>query len=116
MTNQTVQICGEQQVPREWKATTFVYDDDGVSIESAERRQPMPTEYIVRVPSATSAEVRPLRFFELSNRHTRCFRGVRRVDCRSPHSEPNYCYDKAVRSLFEFSNVKKQGSSGPSEP
>lgn len=33
MTNQTVLICGEHQVPKEWKATTFVYDDDGVSIE-----------------------------------------------------------------------------------
>ena len=33
MTNQTVPICGEHQVPKEWKATTFVYEDDGVSIE-----------------------------------------------------------------------------------
>ena len=33
MTNQTVPICGEHQVPKEWKATTFVYDNDGVSIE-----------------------------------------------------------------------------------
>jgi len=33
MTNETVPICGEHQVPKEWKATTFVYDDDGVSIE-----------------------------------------------------------------------------------
>ena len=33
MTNQSVPICGEHQVPKEWKATTFVYDDDGVSIE-----------------------------------------------------------------------------------
>ena len=33
MTNETVPICGAHQVPKEWKATTFVYDDDGVSIE-----------------------------------------------------------------------------------
>ena len=32
-TDQTIPICGEHQVPKEWKATTFVYDDDGVSIE-----------------------------------------------------------------------------------
>lgn len=33
MTNQTVPVCGEHQVSKEWKATTFIYDDDGVSIE-----------------------------------------------------------------------------------
>lgn len=33
MTNQAVPICGAHQAPKEWKATTFVYDDDGVSIE-----------------------------------------------------------------------------------
>lgn len=33
MNKQTVPICGEHQVLKEWKATTFIYDDDGVSIE-----------------------------------------------------------------------------------
>lgn len=33
MCNQTGLICGEHQVPKEWKASTFAYDDDGVSIE-----------------------------------------------------------------------------------
>ena len=33
MTDQTIPTCGEHQVPKQWKATTFVYDDDGVSIE-----------------------------------------------------------------------------------
>lgn len=33
MTNETIPICGEHQVSKEWKPTTFVYDDEGVSIE-----------------------------------------------------------------------------------
>ena len=31
--DQPVPICGEHQVSEEWKPATFVYDDDGVSIQ-----------------------------------------------------------------------------------
>ena len=31
--DQPVPICGEHQVSKEWKPATFVYDDDGVSIQ-----------------------------------------------------------------------------------
>jgi len=33
MSNQPVPICGEHNVAKEWKPTTFVYDDDGISIQ-----------------------------------------------------------------------------------
>jgi len=31
--DQPVPICGEHQVSKEWKPTTFEYDEDGVSIQ-----------------------------------------------------------------------------------
>jgi hypothetical protein len=33
MSDQTVPICGEHQVLKEWRPSTFVYDDDGISIQ-----------------------------------------------------------------------------------
>jgi hypothetical protein len=31
--DQTIPICDEHQIPKKWKPATFVYDDDGVSIQ-----------------------------------------------------------------------------------
>ena len=33
MADQPVPICAEHQVSKEWKPTTFEYDDDGISIQ-----------------------------------------------------------------------------------
>ena len=33
MSNQPVPICGEHNIAKEWRPTTFVYDDDGISIQ-----------------------------------------------------------------------------------
>jgi hypothetical protein len=33
MSNQAVPICGEHNIPKEWEPTTFVFHDDGVSIQ-----------------------------------------------------------------------------------
>jgi hypothetical protein len=33
MSNQPVPICDEHQVSKEWKPTTFEYDEDGISIQ-----------------------------------------------------------------------------------
>ena len=33
MSNVPVPICGEHDIAKEWRPTTFVYDDDGVSIQ-----------------------------------------------------------------------------------
>jgi hypothetical protein len=33
MSTQPVPICAEHQVSKEWKPTTFAYDDDGISIQ-----------------------------------------------------------------------------------
>ena len=32
MTSQSVPVCGEHQVAKEWRPTTFEYGEDGVSI------------------------------------------------------------------------------------
>jgi YgiT-type zinc finger domain-containing protein len=32
MTNQSIPVCGEHQIPKEWRPTTFQYNEDGVSI------------------------------------------------------------------------------------
>ena len=32
MNTEPVPICGEHQVPKEWRTTIFQYDEDGVSI------------------------------------------------------------------------------------
>lgn len=32
MTSQPVPVCGEHQIPKEWRPTTFEYGEDGVSI------------------------------------------------------------------------------------
>ena len=49
---QPVPICGEHQVSKEWKQTTFEYDEDGVSIQ-------VPNVYVWVCPRDEEASFTP---------------------------------------------------------
>ncbi len=52
MSNEPVPICGEHKVSKEWKPTTFEYDEDGVSIQ-------VPNVYAWVCPSDEEASFTP---------------------------------------------------------